>query len=172
MTTRKNAIVSLTALTLGAATLLSAGALSAREGHGGRDRGEAFEVLDANGDGQVTQDEMQARALARFTEADANGDGKLSAEEMAAAAEKRIQQQMDGRAGRIAKRTERLIERRDTDGDGLLSLAEMAQGGRHGDRGAMFFERFDANGDGVVTLAEFNAVEPMFKRGPGKARNN
>ena len=50
---------------------------------------------------------------------------------------------------------ERMIERLDTDGDGLLSAAEMA------DRPmpAAMFDRVDANADGFIDQAEIDAAK-------------
>lgn len=51
--------------------------------HGGQAKREArFKELDANGDGQLTQDEMAARATAMFSAMDKNADGKLTPDEM------------------------------------------------------------------------------------------
>ena len=43
-----------------------------------------FEAMDANNDGKITQDEIEAHAAARFAETDTNGDGTISIEEMVA----------------------------------------------------------------------------------------
>lgn len=69
--------------TILAATLTLAGASLAQAA--------ALEEMDANGDGMVTLDEVQAMypeiAAETFTAADANADGTLDAEELAAAEE-------------------------------------------------------------------------------------
>ena len=100
----------------------------------------SFEALDTNGDGKITQAEMDASKKARFAASDANGDGMLSADEMAVQGKERM-----------AKRIGQMIAKRDADGDGMLSLAEMGAG-RNGNR---LFMRVDTNGDGVVTAEEF-----------------
>lgn len=57
-----------------------------RGGRGGRGGPQAMlKRADANGDGQVTQAEMQAAALARFDRMDTNGDGTITRDERRAA---------------------------------------------------------------------------------------
>jgi hypothetical protein len=136
-----------------AAVSLSSMAVEAKGGP----RGERpdFSEIDANGDGALTQEEIQAfmstRGQARFAETDANGDGSLSRDEMIAAADAR-------REGRI----DSMIERLDTDGDGALSQEELAEGrdrfqGRRGGRIEARFERMDANDDGTISQEEWTA---------------
>lgn len=113
--------------------------------------GPMFETIDANGDGQVTQEEMRAHAATRFQEADADKDGFLTPEEMM--------------ASRVGKRAERMLERHDTDGNGQLSASELEaaaaeQGGKRANR---MMSRLDANSDGKLTLDEMTA-----KRDPAK----
>lgn len=143
------------------ATLFGAGLAQARPGPDGPM--PSFQDLDANGDGQLTKDEVQARAALRFAQTDTNGDGMLSAEEMVAAAEMRMDERRKQEAGKIAKRTERMIERQDANGDGMLTLAELApQSEKRADR---MFEHLDDNGDGVISLDEFEDLQArMMKR--------
>ena len=110
-------------------------------------RGASFEELDANGDGALTEAEMQAHRAARFAAMVSDGNGSLNADELTAAA-----------AQRQAKRAARMIERVDANGDGELSAQELAEMGnmrRGGDR----FGRLDTDRDGVVTTAEFDAAK-------------
>lgn len=112
--------------------------------HGPRGMMPNFEEIDANADGKVTKDEIQAHFKARFDAADTDKDGKLSPEEMQAAAETR-------RAERMAQRSARMLEKFDADGDGALSFEEMpGQAGRAG----QMFDRADADGDGAITKDE------------------
>ncbi|MEM8536631.1 MAG: calcium-binding protein [Pseudomonadota bacterium] len=106
-----------------------------------------FDQLDLNQDGSVTMEEMQARRDARFTTTDTDGDGGLSVAEIVAAAE-----------GRAAARAERMIERLDANGDGILQQVEM-QTDRAAGRAARMFERADANGDGAISAAEFETAQ-------------
>jgi len=169
MSTRKTLILTLTAAAVAGTALFGAGLAQARQGYGPQGPILNFEELDTNGDGQITQDEMQARAKTRFDDADTNGDGKLSVEEMTATAEKRMQDRMQRGADKIAKRTERMIEKRDANGDGLLTMAELEDGNSRGDR---LFERLDKDGDGVISAEEFEAMQKrMMKRG-GKQKGN
>ena len=102
-------------------------------------RDNRFADMDANGDGQVSEDEFIAhsqaraaeRASAMFARLDADGDGMLSRDVLEA---------REG-GGRMAAR---MIERADTDGSGGVSAEEfeavkerMAErrGGRSGKRG-------------------------------------
>lgn len=122
-----------------------AGMAAANQGGAGR---ISFKALDTNGDGKITQAEMDASKKARFAASDANGDGMLSADEMAAQGKERM-----------AKRIGRMIAKRDADGDGMLSFAEMGAG-RDGNR---LFMRVDANGDGAVTAQEFAEAKSKWR---------
>lgn len=135
--------------------VLTAGAASA-ENH--RERPD-FATLDANGDGALTLDELQARGAARFAEADANGDGALSAEEMVAAAE-----------ARNADRVARMIERHDENGDGLLQQDELPTRGQ--DRAERMFERADANDDGTISEEEFEVAKERMRAHRGNGRKD
>ena len=115
----------------------------------------AFEMFDTDGDGQVTQAEMDAHKAARFAESDTEGNGALSAEEMADAARGK-------KADRQEKRIEKMISRMDTDGDGEVSAAEMDAMAKKSP-----FERLDTNGDGVLSADEF-AAGAAHGHGKGK----
>lgn len=147
------------AIVLGLAVSL-APAAEAKGGMGPRD--VTFEQLDANSDGSLTQAEMAAHRAARFAEMDTDGSGTLDAAEITAAAE-----------GRKARRAERMIERIDANGDGVLSQEELAQAGPRarsdrGDRGDRFM-RIDADGDGAISKAEFDAAHDA-RRAQGEKR--
>jgi hypothetical protein len=122
-----------------------------------------FATLDADKDGKVTQAELDAAHAARVAEVDANKDGLLSGDELAAMHLK----MMAERANTMAAE---MVTRMDTDGDKLLSAAEMAV--RPGsDR---MFGMIDADGDGAITQAEADAAkEKMAERGgrDGKGRH-
>lgn len=111
----------------------------------------SFEEMDTNGDGKLTQEEIEAHAAAKFAEADTDGDGALSAEEMIARMETH-------RAERMKRGAERMIERRDTNDDGKLSAEEMMPK----NRGEMF-ARMDLDEDGTVTKTEMDIVRKTMR---------
>lgn len=123
-----------------------------------------FAELDADSNGTLTLEEMQAAGSNRFETADTDGNGSLSRDELLVQGEARAEQRVD-----------RLLERADADGDGELTQAEMEEArdgrrgeGRRGGRGPNaehLFERMDADSDGSVTQAEFDdAVAHMLER--------
>ena len=117
-------------------------------GAAARERGPDFSALDTDGNGELTQTELQAHGAARFAETDKDGDGLLSAAEIAAHAEQRA-----------AARADRMVERLDTDGDGLLSTEELAA--RRGE--ARIFQRMDTDDSGTITKAEFDAARERMR---------
>jgi len=121
---------------------------------GARAASDVFETLDADNDGRITREEMAAKRAERIDALDADGNGFVTALEL-----------QDAAAQRARQRAERLIQRRDTDGDGQLSIEEL--GGA--DRAEARFDRVDRNGDGAITKAEFDAARDRRKqRGPAQ----
>lgn len=116
--------------------------------HGGRGEMllEIFDGVDTDGDGKLTEAELEAHRTAMFTAADTNADGMLSAEELSA-------RQLTHFNGMLAERTARMIENRDNNGDGSLSLAEMDEG-----PGQRHFARIDTDNDGAISKAEAEAA--------------
>jgi hypothetical protein len=113
-----------------------------------------FAEIDANGDGKITQDELDAMKAKHFAEADANSDGKVTADE--------IQTQMAARmAERMARGARMMIAFADDNGDGALSADEMAAGPEGG-----MLMRLDKDGDGAVSQDEFDARGKMRKPRP------
>ncbi|WP_368184473.1 EF-hand domain-containing protein [Aestuariibius sp. HNIBRBA575] len=107
-----------------------------------------FEELDTDANGTLSQEELQAPMLERFSAADTDGDGALSAEEMLAAAQSQNQ-------SRIERRIERMVSRMDANEDGVLQMDEMGQSERRGSG----FARMDANEDGVISAEEFESAK-------------
>ena len=149
--------------------LTSVGFAEARSGE--RTRGFDFSQVDTNGDGLVTQDEIDAMGAARIAEIDADGDGRVTAEDLAAVAAARVENASEQMAARAAERTTRMIERLDTDGDGALTQAELEEGfqRRGSDRGNMI-ERLDTDGDSAISKAEFEAAKERFAKLRGEGR--
>jgi len=127
-----------------------ASAALAQQGPGGREGRvevlvEMFAAIDADGNGKVTEAELEAHRAAMFTAVDANADGQLNADELAA-------RQLARFTETLADRTARMIENRDNNGDGGLSLDEMDEG-----PGQRHFARIDTDNDGAISLAEAEA---------------
>ena len=125
----------------------------------------SFEKLDTNGDGVITQAEIDAIGVAKFAESDTNGDGFLDADELKAQMQERGEMRRDGLRGhgdgehngpkagegntelRQSQMAERLdlavkhmIERADENGDGKLSIEEARP-----QRSGKLFEHLDAD---------------------------
>ena len=113
-----------------------------------------FTAADANKDGKLTADELTVWRAAQVKSIDANTDGKLSADEITAFAMSQIQ-------SRIADHTKAMVTKLDTDGDGLLSAAELLAR----PLAPPDFQRLDRNGDGTVTQDEL-APPPPRHGGP------
>ncbi|MBB34016.1 MAG: hypothetical protein CME88_13115 [Hirschia sp.] len=98
--------------------------------------------FDTDGDGKVSEAEVEAFKAARFAEADANGDSKVTADELHAFHEAE-------KARREAERRAAFFARMDADGDGTLSEAEFVtiKPGR--------FDRMDRDDDGFIEAGEF-----------------
>lgn len=109
---------------------------------------ERFAAFDADGDGRVTEAEIEAYRQARFEDADRDGDGLLSQDEAWAQRERM-------REERHARRFAAM----DDNGDGGLSLQET---GGPADR---MFARMDRNEDGAIDAEEFERT--MGRRGGG-----
>jgi Ca2+-binding EF-hand superfamily protein len=163
-------------LLLGTAVTLAAAPASARGPIGGGMAGPGgfgargglfatdFAELDVNGDGLITEEDLLARAEARFAEVDADGSGALDASELAAGAQARVEARMQNENRRPrgfdletvgTRMAERMIEARDSDDDGVLSLAELGP-----DKGfGRVIDRFDTDDDNAISQAEFDAAK-------------
>lgn len=137
----------------------TAGIASAR-GYGDGERGprgagmeKMFEQIDADKDGKITKDEMDAFRAARFAAVDTDSDGKLSQEELGAA-----------RDARRLERQQQMVERLDQNDDGLLSAEELAAAGPKRGPEAMF-DRLDADNDGALTLEEMQQARGGMRDG-------
>ena len=130
-----------------------------------------FADVDMDKSGLITADDLKAQAEAKFTEADTNGDGALDAAEIKAQAEAHMETRMaaapEGKGGkrmgkwpsaekRMGWMAERIIEKRDADNSGTLSLAEMTPDQAKLDR---MIDRFDTDDDNAISAAEFDAAQ-------------
>lgn len=97
-----------------------------------------WDELDADGDGEVTLSEMNARHQQMFADADADGNGAISKEEMHAHFAKMHEEHRAERMG-------------DKNGDGVVSRDEFEANAR------AHFEKLDANDDGVLSDDELAA---------------
>ncbi len=128
-----------TILMLSAVTTFAVSSMAAAQPSGGG----RFAKLDTNGDGAVSLQEFESRALTHFDKADTNKDGKVTPEERKAAFEA-------FRAEREQKRAER--------GD-KGPRAERGEHGRKGPRGE------HPGADKTVTKAEVSAkMKEIFSK--------
>jgi Ca2+-binding EF-hand superfamily protein len=133
-----------------------------------------IERFDANKDGVIERDELEAQRLAMFKAADTDQSGSLSEAGIRAMAEahraerKEMRRQM--RAERQQQREERRAESGGERGGKMEKHAGKRQGkdgegrgmGRHG---GPRIERMDTDGDGEISAQEFAAMEGrMFER--------
>ncbi len=119
-----------TLIMLSAVATLAGASLASAQPNGGAKR---FAKLDTNGDGVVTMQEMEQRALERFAKADANKDGKVTPEERRAVFEAHKQE-------RFAKR--------DANGNGVLERSELER------MPEKWFAKLDVNDDGALSADE------------------
>ena len=112
---------------------------------------ELFETFDSDGDGRLTQAEIDAARDRQFARFDADGDGRLTLEEYQIL-------WMDA----MRRAMVRQFQRHDSDGDATLTKEEFRE------RYARMIIRFDRDGDGVITLEELRSRPGDGRRGPGR----
>lgn len=113
---------------------------------------EAFKSFDADGNGQVTRDEIKAKRTA-FREArkewraakDKTGDEKTAA----------MEKLKEMRPTMLPGMRPKAFKRIDTDKNGSLSLAEVTA------RADQMFKRRDTNGDGVIDASDFTKTKKI-----------
>ena len=123
------------------ATLIAASSPAFANHH--KDGGADFAQIDANADGQITQAELDAFAAGRFDAMDTNGDGSIDADELIAARAAQNE-------ARAKARAEKMIERADENGNGVLEQEEI----KRRDSNKMI-ERLDKDDDGSISEQEF-----------------
>jgi Ca2+-binding EF-hand superfamily protein len=150
------------AVLFGATLATSALAQPGPDGEGGPGPmlAEMFGTLDADADGKVTLEELQAHRAAKFAAADANGDGLLDAAEALAFHQAEMAEMLERRA-------KMMIERHDDNGDGSLSAEEMGES-RLEDR----FALIDTDNDGAISPAEAEAAALRFAEHRGQRKHD
>jgi hypothetical protein len=118
-----------------------------------------WQLLDPEGTGSVTSEQVTAALKSRFAEADTDGDGKLSADEIVAEIEK-LRDEV--RMAFEKKMVEGFIDRHDVDHTGLLTFDQMFPG----DATGRIMDRFDRNDDGTITKDEVQRPPMMGGHGP------
>lgn len=103
---------------------------------------ESLTKADANGDGEVSWEEVVARREQIFAQLDRNNDNTIDRADRPALG-----------GGRFDEAVARLQPQFDADGDGKILKSEMIDGP------APLFRKSDTNGDGVVTAEELAILE-------------
>lgn len=135
------------------------------EGGGARPANDSARVVDTymafdkNGDGVLTKDELPERMQGLLARGDANQDGKLTREELTKLAGAAASSGGGERRSADGPPPDPIFTALDTDHDGKVSPAEIAQA-------AAALAKLDKNQDGRLTEDE---VRPAFggPRGPG-----
>lgn len=114
------------------------------------DKGVTFQLLDQDGNGELTPSEMERMRVVRLQQMDTDGNGAISKAEMVAATQARAE-----------SRADRIFARLDADDNGEISAEEIEAQAQRG-RG---FRRIDADGNGTISEEEFaQAREKMRDR--------
>ena len=145
------------------------------------EREALFKKLDANGDGQITKDEVpeeQQRLFERLLRSsDKDGDGKLSSAEFLTGTTdqpRRREAPPERPAGREGAAGEKgrgeggpesaeIFKRLDANNDGKLVADEVPEERRQGF--LIMIERADSDGDKSLTLEEFTKARAMMREG-------
>jgi hypothetical protein len=130
-------------------------------------------ALDTNDDGVVTTEELEVRALERWSTTDLDHDGKVTANEMKAKLaefrrERFAARDADGNGvleqAELADVPEAMVRRLDVDGSGALSRAELDNGYLVQESGLLKLLPGDANDDGAIVRAEAAATARLMAR--------
>ena len=133
--------------------------------------GSGFPNFDRDGNGVVTRDEMRATAVEQFEKNDANKDGRVTLDEVQAGEQARHAAHFaakdkdgDGKLSRaeVAEMPDQMFKHLDQNGDGVLTKDEL-QKGPFGGMAARHFEHADSNHDGSISRDEVLAeVDKRF----------
>lgn len=132
------------------------------------DAQQLFRILDRDGDGNISQEEMRAcgsrfnaqEIEAIFAIGDVDNDGAISLDEFVSV----MCPSASTVVGRLSKTYGNLEEikqgfkKLDKDNDGMISKKEMASAGLSGQEVDAIFKLGDTNGDGEIDLDEFIGV--------------
>lgn len=157
---KRHVLIGSAAAALGLAALVAATSSHARAGGPDGMRGEGiqmlFEAVDANQDGKVTADEIEAHRAASFSDLDTDGNGEVSRQEF-----------IDHASARAGERAGTMFDRLDADGDGVLSRDAIEAQGRPGPDPARIIARFDTDGDGAISTEEAEQARTAFREHRG-----
>jgi EF hand len=120
-----------------------------------------FSDVDTDGDGRLTQDELEAKLAADFADGDANSDGYISAEEFLNWIGIEVTDET------LDQATAMLNAIADDD-DGHVQLADVEERIASVDSG---FDRIDADGDGTVSQDERDSAKAEAKADAEDARD-
>lgn len=140
-------------------TSMAAGTAMAQDA----DSNALFKKLDSNGDGQISQQEMQKLPTLvhkkKFDEADTNHDGKVSNEEFMA---------------QVKQHADRMFKRLDRNGDGVIEADEADQAKVHGHHmsGDHVFKHMDNNDDNSVSKSEWDKSVAAWESRHGHSDDN
>jgi len=116
-------------------------------------------MQDRNGDGAISNDEVEDRTWERLAPLDRNGDGKVTLDELEAFRPGERGGPGPG-AGGAARDPEQIIRRMDRDGNGKVSRDEW-----RGDE--QMFDRIDSNADGYITAEELSEARAKAQEQKG-----
>lgn len=123
------------------------------------DSNALFKKLDSNGDGQISQQEMQKLPTLvhqrKFDEADSNNDGKVSKEEFTA---------------QVQKRADKMFKRLDSNGDGVVKAdeADQAKNVGHHMSGDRVFKHMNDNDNDSVSKNEWDQAVAAWQARHGE----